>query len=137
MMQQDHTRQDNPPAYCQAQNYHISNLTKPINLPPLENLDSSQEDRILPPLSLSPQETNSFSIERPVWLSPNPLAAYCQPSILQLSPRSTNSSTGSPVVADSESSEGHPQRDESVLSIEDADVRLAAEALGDLRAGMK
>lgn len=73
-----------------------------------------------------------------MWPSSNPLTAYYQPGPSQLSPKGGRSSKGldSPTTMDLDTPDGRGRRGGSVLSIDDPDVRLAAEALGDLRAGM-
>ncbi|KAK6600878.1 hypothetical protein H4I95_07860 [Botrytis cinerea] len=69
------------------------------------------------------------------WPSSNPLTAYYQPGPSQLSPKTTTRrSTDSPNGMDLDLSDNRARRGGSVLSIDDPDVRLAAEALGDLRA---
>ncbi|PQE24185.1 clock controlled protein [Rutstroemia sp. NJR-2017a BVV2] len=70
------------------------------------------------------------------WPSSNPLTAYYQPGPAQLSPKTTTTrSTDSPSGMDLDISESRARRGGSVVSIDDPDVRIAAEALGDLRAG--
>lgn len=65
------------------------------------------------------------------WPSSNPFVSYYRPP--NGSPRSVGG-VDSPSAMDLDDSRG--VRGGSVLSIDDPDVRLAAEALGDLRAGM-
>lgn len=65
-----------------------------------------------------------------VWPSSNPFTSYYRPP--NGSPRSARG-VDSPGAMDLDDSRG--VRGGSVLSIDDPDVRLAAEALGDLRAG--
>jgi len=63
---------------------------------------------------------------------------YYQPSALDSSPTSKSTAgVGSPSTMDIDgtNSDSRSRRAGSVLSMDDPDVRLAAEALGDLRAG--
>lgn len=71
-----------------------------------------------PPLEVSP------------WPSSNPLTIYYSPGSRSTQELSSPNPMDVDIVAD-----GHNWRGGSVLSIDDPDVRLAAEALGDLRAG--
>jgi hypothetical protein len=71
-----------------------------------------------------------------VWPSSNPLTAYYQPGPSQLSPKSRPALVESPGMMDIDTPDSRGRRGGSVLSIDDPDVRLAAEALGDLRAGI-
>jgi len=65
------------------------------------------------------------------WPSQNPLTAYYQPGPSQLSPK-----IGSPSQIAHLTPDSAGRRGGSVVSIDDPDVRIAAEALGDLRAGI-
>lgn len=125
-----------PPSYA-------SHDPQTINLPSVPTADPPpiHRERVLPPLPPLPAETKyrqESAAEIPfTWPSSNPLTAYYQPGPSQLSPKiATRRSTDSPNGMDLDLSDSRVRRGGSVLSIDDPDVRLAAEALGDLRAGM-
>ncbi|KAK8040926.1 transcription factor Opi1-domain-containing protein [Apiospora phragmitis] len=94
-----------------------------------------------PPLSATASASSSTSITVPLrpqethWPSLNPLTAYYAPSHvqgaepMQMEGDSTNSS-----VSSAASPEQYETGRASSVSLDDPDVRLAAEALGDLRA---
>jgi hypothetical protein len=85
-----------------------------------------------------PSEVVDQSYQPTHWPSSNPLSAYYQPSTLQSSPtiRSTvGVDSPSTMDVDGANSDSRSRRAGSVLSMDDPDVRIAAEALGDLRAG--
>lgn len=114
-----------------------------INLPSVPTTDPPpiHHERVLPPLpprSTEPKYRQESAPEIPLaWPSSNPLTAYYQPGPSQLSPKTTaRRSTDSSSTMDVDLSDNRARRGGSVLSIDDPDVRLAAEALGDLRAGM-
>lgn len=125
-----------PPSYA-------SHDPRTISLPSVPTADPPpiHHERILPPLPSMSTETKYRQepvAEAPLtWPSSNPLTAYYQPGPSQLSPKTTTRrSTDSPNGMDLDLSDNRARRGGSVLSIDDPDVRLAAEALGDLRAGM-
>lgn len=102
---------EHPPQYQ-------SHDPKLLNLPSVPTADPYpiHHERLLPPLPQAAPEPRYQE-----YPSLNPLTAYYRPGPSQLSPKSNPArSIGSPSVMD--------------LSIDD-NVRLAAEALGDLRAG--
>jgi len=126
-----------PPSYSQ------SHVPRHVQLPPIPSVEPlSLDERLTAPTSSMSRE----SLPRPVepveryqptsWPSSNPFVSYYQ----QPQPRNGSSSSrslrgvDSPGAMDLDDSSGH--RGGSVLSIDDPDVRLAAEALGDLRAGI-
>lgn len=130
-----------PPSYSQ------SHVPRHIQLPPIPPVEPLSLDD--PPTATAPTPAPSMSREslpRPVepveryqptsWPSSNPFVSYYQPP---QAPNGSSSSRGlrgvdSPGAMDVDDSRSH--RGGSVLSIDDPDVRLAAEALKDLRAGM-
>ena len=128
---------DEPPSYTQS---HLPHNTQPSSAPAGE-VDPAGNDRGNTSGTMS-QESSTRQAE-PVeegrqatvttWPSSNPFVSYYRPP--HGSP-STASARGvdSPGAMDLDDSRG--VRGGSVLSIDDPDVRLAAEALGDLRAGM-
>jgi hypothetical protein len=132
--------QEEPPSYSHAQSHDPNTLTLPSV--PTADLPSAppptQHERTLPPLPLAPAESR-YRTEEPltIWPSSNPLTAYYQPGPSQLSPK-TGPGMGmdSPNRMDVDTPDSRGRRGGSVLSIDDPDVRLAAEALGDLRAGI-
>lgn len=127
-----------PPSYSQ------SHEPQSINLPsvPRTELPQIHHERKLPPLSAAalepprrPAEVVEQNYQPTPWPSSNPLSAYYGPSASQTSPTSRSSATmDSPTTLDMDV-DGRGRRAGSVLSMDDPDVRLAAEALGDLRAG--
>lgn len=124
---------EQPPSYSQS---HDPNS---LNLPsvPINNPTSIRHERTLPPLPVIPLEQRVRQEDQPfVWPSSNPLTAYYQPGPSQLSPKSRPTHVDSPSMMDVDTPDSRGRRGGSVLSIDDPDVRLAAEALGDLRAGM-
>ncbi len=124
---------ERPPSYSQSREPHD------IYLPsiPKTEVSPSQNERTLPPIS--PLVVEQAQRPEPTrWPSSNPLSAYYQPSALDLSPTSRSTagvSSPSTMDADGANSDSRSRRAGSVLSMDDPDVRLAAEALGDLRAG--
>ncbi|KAG9236539.1 clock-controlled protein-like protein 8 [Amylocarpus encephaloides] len=130
-MEQNQTLQERPPSYAQShdpQSVHLPSV--PTADPPLIH-----HERTLPSLPLAPPESRHQPEEHPVWPSSNPLTAYYQPGPSQLSPKTASAtSTDSPNRMDVDTPDSQGRRGGSVLSIDDPDVRLAAEALGDLRA---
>jgi hypothetical protein len=128
-----------PPSYSPPRAGH------PIQLPSisaLPQMDSSavRDDRKLPPISAPSLERPSRPtdvVEPPTpWANINPLSVYYGPSAQTLSPATRSSATmDSPRPMDLDG-DARSRRGVSVLSMDDPDVRLAAEALGDLRAGM-
>jgi hypothetical protein len=132
--------QEEPPSYSHAQSHDPNVLT----LPSIPSADPqtvpapTHHERTLPPLPLAPAESR-YRPEEPLtaWPSSNPLTAYYKPGPSQLSPK-TGPAMGmdSPSRTDVDTVDSRGRRGGSVLSIDDPDVRLAAEALGDLRAGM-
>ncbi|KAF7896234.1 hypothetical protein EAF00_006248 [Botryotinia globosa] len=133
-MEHDHMLRECPPSYASHDPQTISLPSVPTADPP-----PIHHERVLPPLP--PMSTESKYRQDPVaevpltWPSSNPLTAYYQPGPSQLSPKTTTRrSTDSPNGMDLDLSDNRARRGGSVLSIDDPDVRLAAEALGDLRA---
>jgi transcriptional repressor OPI1 len=126
---------EQPPSYAQSHDpQSLSFPSVPTADPP-----SIHRERTLPPLPPAPSEPRLRAEEHQfVWPSSNPLTAYYQPGPSQLSPKNKSSSYGvdSPGIMDIDTPESRGRRGGSVLSIDDPDVRIAAEALGDLRAGM-
>jgi hypothetical protein len=125
---------ERPPSYAQSHD------PQTLKLPSVPDL-SPDHDHTLPPLASLPidNKVRPETLEPRIqpWPSSNPLAAYYQPSF-QTSPSSrATMTTDSPGAMDIDAStpDSHGRRGGSVLSIDDPDVRLAAEALGDLRAG--
>ncbi|KAH8805822.1 clock-controlled protein-like protein 8 [Xylogone sp. PMI_703] len=126
--QQDHMHRD-PPSYEQSYGSHTTNLppVPTANLPP-----PLYPERTLPPLPASPPTHPSTEYS---WPSSNPLTAYYQPGPSKLSPLTKPLGVDSPPnTMDVDTPDGRGRRAGSVLSIDDPDVRMAAEALGDLRA---
>jgi hypothetical protein len=100
-------------------------------------VSQTHHERTLPPLS-PPVVEKPQRPEPTHWPSSNPLSAYYQPLALESSPTSKSTAgVGSPSTMDIDgaNSDSRSRRAGSVLSMDDPDVRLAAEALGDLRAG--
>jgi hypothetical protein len=121
---------ERPPSY--AQSHDPSTLQFPAA--PTTQVSSINHARILPPISAIRPEAVAFAEPSPfAWPSSNPLTAYYQPGPSQLSPK--NKSIDSPGGMDIDTPDSRGRRGGSVLSIDDPDVRIAAEALGDLRAG--
>jgi transcriptional repressor OPI1 len=124
---------ERPPSYSQSHDQQS------IYLPsvPKNEIPQAHNERALPPIS-------PLGVEKPQrpepthWPSSNPLSAYYQPSALESSPTSRSTagvSSPSTMDVDGTNSDSRSRRAGSVLSMDDPDVRLAAEALGDLRAG--
>ncbi|POS86162.1 hypothetical protein EPUL_003105 [Erysiphe pulchra] len=134
-MQRDHIQRENPPAYSTASNFQPSNLTESSHFPSLYISDPPHCDRTLPPIPFLLRESNLSTNENSLWPSKNPLDTYLQTVQSQPSTSASNSPSESPRLTQIGSPDFHNLRSSSVLSIDDADVRLAAEALGDLRAG--
>ena len=135
-MEQDHMLRERPPSYAQSHD------PKSLHLPPVPTVDPSQShqfhhERKLPPLPAAPTETDHRTeqlVEHQfTWPSQNPLTAYYQPGPSALSPKAK--SVDSPSAMDVDTPDSRSRRGGSVLSMDDPDVRIAAEALGDLRAG--
>ncbi|APA12579.1 hypothetical protein SS1G_03781 [Sclerotinia sclerotiorum 1980 UF-70] len=133
-MEHNHMLGECPPSYA-------SHDPQSLNLPSIPTAEPPpiHHDRVLPPLP--PMTVEQKYRQEPVsevqstWPSSNPLTAYYQPGPSQLSPKTTTRrNTDSPNAMDLDISENRARRGGSVLSIDDPDVRLAAEALGDLRA---
>jgi hypothetical protein len=133
--------QERPPSYSQSHD------PQSLYLPsvPKTEVPQTHHERTLPPLSPPavekvhrPAEVVDHSYQPTHWPSSNPLSAYYQPSALESSPTSRSTAgVGSPSTMDIDgaNSDSRSRRAGSVLSMDDPDVRLAAEALGDLRAG--
>jgi transcriptional repressor OPI1 len=137
-MEQNHMLPEHPPSYAQSHD------PQTLNFPsvPSADLHPIHHERTLPPLPPPPAEQRHKPepvTEAPfVWPSSNPLTAYYQSGPSQLSPKNKTTPGGeSPSVMDIDTPD-RSRRGESVLSIDkdDLDVRIAAEALGELRAGM-
>ncbi|PVH86552.1 Opi1-domain-containing protein [Cadophora sp. DSE1049] len=129
---EDHMQREQPPSYIQSHD------PQSLNFPSVPTADPPpiHHERVLPPLPPQPAEPRFRAEEHQfVWPSSNPLTAYYQPGPSALSPK-TQSSIGmdSPKTMDLDGTDSRGRRGGSVLSIDDPDVRLAAEALGDLRA---
>jgi hypothetical protein len=121
---------EEPPSYTQSHD------PQSLNFPsaPAADLPPIHHERTLPPLPPAPAEPRYRPEEHQfVWPSSNPLTAYYQSGPSQLSPK--NKSADSPSTVDVDTPDSRGRRGGSVLSIDDPDVRIAAEALGDLRAG--
>ena len=121
---------EEPPSYTQSHD------PQSLNFPsvPTADLPPIHHERTLPPLPPAPAEPRYRPEEHQfVWPSSNPLTAYYQPGPSQLSPK--NKPADSPSTMDMDTPDSRGRRGGSVLSIDDPDVRIAAEALGDLRAG--
>ncbi|CAG8981986.1 hypothetical protein HYALB_00004853 [Hymenoscyphus albidus] len=133
-MEQNHML-EKPPSYAQSHDPQSLNLPSVPATDPPQPPPTIHHERTLPPLPPAPSESRYRSEEHFTWPSSNPLTAYYQPGPSQLSPKS-NSIAGkdSPMRMDLDMQETRGRRGGSVLSIDDPDVRLAAEALGDLRA---
>lgn len=131
---------EQPPSYAQSHD------PQSLNLPsaPTTELPQIHHERILPPLPSIPSEPTYRSdiadhkYQHTPWPSSNPLTAYYQPSHTSpiTKPVRTMDSP-SAIDMDAATPDSRGRRGGSVLSIDDPDVRLAAEALGDLRAGMR
>ncbi|KAK0121624.1 hypothetical protein ONS95_009912 [Cadophora gregata] len=129
---EDHMQREQPPSYTQSHD------PQSLNFPSVPTADPPpiHHERVLPPLPPQPAEPRFRAEEHQfIWPSSNPLTAYYQPGPSALSPK-TQSSMGmdSPKTMDLDGTDSRGRRGGSVLSIDDPDVRLAAEALGDLRA---
>ena len=124
---------EQPPSYSQFRDHRPHDMSSI----PAQDSSAIHHERTLPPLPAAPAEAKlapESAAEPPfTWPSSNPLTAYYQPGPSQLSPKSKASD--SPKIADMGTPDSRHWRGSSVLSIDDPDVRLAAEALGDLRAG--
>jgi hypothetical protein len=133
-MEQNHMPSERPPSYTQFHNQ------RPLDLPsvPAPDPPAVHHERTLPPLPAAPAEARlapePVAEAQFAWPSSNPLTAYYQPGPSQLSPKTKASD--SPIAMDIDTPDSRHWRGSSVLSIDDPEVRLAAEALGDLRAGM-
>jgi len=127
-------RSEQPPSYSQSH----ENLTS-LSFPSVPTTDRPpiHHERTLPPLPPTPAEPRYRPEEHPfVWPSSNPLTAYYQPGPSQLSPKTMTSHgrIDSPTPMEIDTPESRGRRGGSVVSIDDPDVRMAAEALGDLSA---
>lgn len=136
---------EKPPSYVQShdpQSLHFPSV-------PSTDIPDFRHERTLPPLplkspwtSLDKQHRQADALEPRIlpspWPSSNPLTSYYQPTPAHASPM-----TKACAMADSPGGmdidvatpDNRSRRGGSVLSIDDPDVRIAAEALGDLRAG--
>ena len=124
---------EHPPSYTQS--HDPSTLNFPAV--PIADLPSIHHERTLPPLpAVRPEPVAAAESPQFAWPSSNPLTAYYQPGPSQLSPKN-KSAMNSPGGMDIDTPDSRGRRGGSVLSIDDPDVRIAAEALGDLRAGME
>ncbi|KAL5350497.1 transcriptional regulator opi1 [Pseudogymnoascus australis] len=101
-------------------------LTRPAEPPVEPPIETSEET---PPVDETSQPMATTTTTTTAWPSSNPFVSYYRPP--NGSPRSAPG-VDSPGAMDLDDSRG--VRGGSVLSIDDPDVRLAAEALGDLRA---
>lgn len=135
-MQQHHQlpEQAPPPTYARchdSQSFHLPSI------PQHDPSSNVHHDRQLPPISsILPEQRRPIDepLPSPWNMSSNPLAPHYHPA--HTSPK-TRSALGrdSPSAMDIDVATPDSRRAESVLSLDDPDVRLAAEALGDLRAG--
>jgi hypothetical protein len=140
---------EHPPSYSHSRsssnNGHSNHNT--IQLPPLSSqnlprpsLDATSRPtssmQLEPPARPVEPDANAYSQPQPtVWPSTNPFVAYYQHPQLTAQPASQHASPRGVDSPSSYSGDGGAGRGGSVLSFDDPDVRLAAEALGDLRAG--
>lgn len=140
IMEQDHMLPEHPPP-----SYTQSHDPQALNLPsvPSTALPPIHHERTLPPLPVSaPAEQRLIPDPVPepqfAWPSSNPLTAYYRPGPSQLSPKDTSTSDMEWPSAMDVDTPDRNRRGASVLSIDkdDLDVRIAAEALGELRAGI-
>ena len=131
---------DEPPSYTQS---HLPHNTQPSAAPAGEttSVDNdrgnthgtmSQEPLTRQAEPVEPVEERSQTTAT-TWPSSNPFVSYYRPPHGSPITRSARG-VDSPGAMDLDDSRG--VRGGSVFSIDDPDVRLAAEALGDLRAGM-
>ncbi|RKF63108.1 Clock-controlled protein 8 [Erysiphe neolycopersici] len=134
-MQREQTQKDNPPTYSNVSNFQPSNLTESSHFPSLYISDPPRCDRTLPPLPFLLRESKLSTNENSQWPLKNHIDTHFQTVQSQPSTSASNSPSESPRLTQIGSPDFHYLRSSSVLSIDDADVRLAAEALGDLRAG--
>lgn len=131
------------PAPAEPPSYSQPHVPRHVQLPPIPSVEPlSLDERPTAPTSSMLRE----SLPRPVepveryqptsWPSSNPFVSYYQ----QPQPPNGSSSSRSFRRVDSPGAmdldDSRPHRGGSVVSIDDPDVRLAAEALGDLRAGI-
>ncbi|RKF62835.1 Clock-controlled protein 8 [Golovinomyces cichoracearum] len=133
-MHVNHMQGDNPPTNGQAPNPHSSKLTESNNSPFSFTKNPSLQNRILPPLPFHLKKSEVFSEENTVRPSMNTSLAKNASNQPRPSPKSLQSPQDDPSIFAAESLEFCGSSSGSTLSIDDADVRLAAEALGDLRA---
>jgi len=121
-----------PPSY---NSHDPKTLTFPST--PVAEPQPAHHERRLPPLPVVQPEPRMRVEESHSWPSGNPLTAYYQPGPSHLSPKGIKPSNGmnSPSTMDLDGPDSRGRRGGSVVSIDDPDVRMAAEALGDLRAG--
>ncbi|KAK2623779.1 hypothetical protein QTJ16_006960 [Diplocarpon rosae] len=129
---EDHMRRESPPSYTQSHEPQSSTFASvsPADLLPVHH------ERTLPPLPVAYAELRYHTEEhQSVWPSSNPLTAYYQSGPPAPSPKAqTSVGMDSPRTMDLDTPDSRARRGGSVLSIDDPDVRLAAEALEDLRA---
>jgi hypothetical protein len=130
---------ERPPSYSQSHDPHTIDLPSvPKTQPPASNHETVSPTSPFAPSDTIHRPAEPTEVKQAAWPSTNPLTAYYQPGSLHTSP-----STRSTMLVDSPSAmdidatapDNRFRRGGSVLSIDDPDVRLAAEALGDLRAG--
>jgi len=133
-MPHDHMPSEHPPSYTPSHD------PPPLDSPSMSAPEPTpmHHERTLPPLpaaaAAEPRVTPEPAAEPQfAWPSSNPLTAYYQPGPSRLSPK--NQGSDSPTWIDIDTPDSRGWRANSVF-IDDPDVRLAAEALGDLRAGM-
>jgi hypothetical protein len=134
-MEHHHMPSERPPSYSQFHDQQPHDMSSD---PTPSDSSAVQHERALPSLPTAPAEAKFAS--EPVaesqfaWPSSNPLTAYYQPGPSKLSPKTKPSD--SPKTMDVDTPDSRHWRGSSVLSMDDPDVRMAAQALGDLRAGM-
>lgn len=145
-MEQHQALPAHPPSYFE-QSHDPDTISLPsvpsAELPPIGH---EAQDRTLPSLSCLAAEASyappaqvNHKYAPTAWPSSNPYTTYYQSNGSQVSPiHKAAIGVDSPgaMEIDTSTPERQGHRGDSVLSIDDPDVRLAAEALGDLRAGM-
>ncbi|TAQ89473.1 hypothetical protein B7494_g2236 [Chlorociboria aeruginascens] len=135
-MEQDHMPPEEPPSYSQSHERNALHLHLP-SLPPHQPPPIHHERKLpeLPPPSEEGHRADPAPEPQVNWPSSNPFTAYYQPGPARLSPKNRIINTpSSPSVMEADTLDNRGGRGGSVLSIDDPDVRIAAEALGDLRA---
>ena len=124
-----------------SQSTSNSNSQQNLNLPSLSSQSLPLPQPVEPPEPIQPRYQPPTS-----WPSSNPFVSYYRGPEAQAQAQSTLHATQSQTSLNRNGSPGanspgsamdvDRERGSSALSIDDPDVRMAAEALGDLRAGM-